>query len=99
MVPMRATSSSSMALIRRPSFTRSAAFARRAFSSSLRSRSFSSPAALSVKVTAISSESRALPVVSTDITRCTSAVVLPVPAAASTTSVVSRSLAIASRSG
>ncbi len=61
----------------------------RAFSSSCRSRSFSSPAAFSVKVTATSPPISQRPVASTRTIRLTSAVVLPVPAAASTTSVSS----------
>ena len=74
----------------------SVAFAR-ARSSSSRSRSFSSPAAFSVNVTATISTIVARPVASTRRMRFTSSVVLPVPAAASTISVSSRSLAIAAR--
>ncbi len=62
----------------------------RACSISSRSRSFSSPAAFSVKVTATISPMRARPSASVFTIRATSSVVLPVPAAASTTSVVSR---------
>ena len=66
-------------------------------SSSCRRRSFSSPAAFSVNVTATRFPTPAFPVASTRTIRRTSSVVLPVPAAASTTNVESRSLAIASR--
>ena len=69
----------------------------RALSISPRSRSFSSPAAFSVKVTATIRSSSARPPASAATIRLTSAVVLPVPAAASTISVVSRSLRIRSR--
>ena len=67
-------------------------------SSSSRSRSFSSPAAFSVKVTATICCIAAVPVRITLTMRPTSAVVLPVPAAASTMYEWSRSLAICSRS-
>ena len=67
---------------------------RRAFSSSRRRRSFSSPAAFSVNVTATSRSIVVRPVASTRRMRLTSSVVLPVPAAASTTSVSSSACSI-----
>src|SRR5215207_2333155 len=70
----------------------------RAFSSSVRMRSFSSPAAFSVNVTATMSLIFARPVATSRTMRATSSVVLPVPAAASTTRVSSRALRIKSRS-
>ena len=69
----------------------------RARSSRSRSRSFSSPAAFSVNVTATISPTSARPSASIVTIRPTSSVVLPVPAAASTISVSSRLVAIASR--
>ena len=60
----------------------------RALSSRSRSRSLSSPAAFSVNVTATMSRTSALPSAMMRTIRPTSAVVLPVPAAASTMSVV-----------
>ena len=62
---------------------------RRSISSRSRSRSFSSPAAFSVNVTATISRTLARPSARTRTIRFTSSVVLPVPAAASTTSVSS----------
>ena len=58
-------------------------------SSRCRRRSFNSPAAFSVNVTATISRTLARPSASTRTIRFTSSVVLPVPAAASTTSVSS----------
>ena len=66
-------------------------------SSRSRNRSLSSPAAFSVKVTATISPTLALPSAMMRTMRPTSAVVLPVPAAASTMSVVSRAVAMSLR--
>ena len=70
----------------------------RARSSLSRRRSFSSPAAFSVKVTASIWSTRALPVARTLTIRVTSSVVFPVPAAASTSSDSSSEVRIRSRS-
>src|SRR5208282_6344664 len=69
----------------------------RARSISPRSRNLSSPAAFSVNVTATIRASSPRPDPITDTIRFTSAVVLPVPAAASITSVTPRSSRIRSR--
>ncbi len=62
-----------------------------------RSRSFNSPAAFSVKVTATILSTVVRPSARIRTIRPTSSVVLPVPAAASTTSVSSRAVAISAR--
>src|SRR5678816_729231 len=69
----------------------------RATSSASRSRSLSSPAAFSVKVTATMPCTSARPLARIRTIRFTSSVVLPVPAAASTTSVSSSAVAMVCR--
>ncbi len=69
----------------------------RATSSASRSRSFNSPAAFSVNVTATIPFTSARLLARMRTMRFTSSVVLPVPAAASTTSVSSRAVAMACR--
>ena len=83
MVPMKARSSDRAASARRACTTGSSSPARRC-SSSWRTRSFMLPAAACVKVTA-TMVSTGVPAAITSTMRPTSAVVLPVPAEASTT--------------
>src|SRR5712691_9114411 len=96
MVLTWASSSVSSASSSAAQTARSVAFAR-SRSSSSRSLSFSSPAAFSVNVTATISFIVARPVARICRIRAISSVVLPVPAAASTISVSSRSFEIACR--
>ena len=96
-VPMRASSSCGSAPVRSWRASAGRPGSCRARSISPRSRSFSSPAAVSVKVTATMPSRRPRPAMRTATMRPTSSVVLPVPAAASTTSVVSRSPRMRSR--
>ena len=92
---MRASSSSSSA---RSSRSRSSGVASvRAFSISLRRRSFISPAAFSVNVTATIRSSVPAPARTSPTMRPTRAVVLPVPAAASTKKLVPNSVRIRRR--
>ena len=95
MVPIGAASSLARAAVSRDSSSGEAPC--RAFSSSERRRSFISPAARSVKVTARMRSSAVAPLRTSATMRATSSVVLPVPAAASTIKVARRSPRMRSR--
>ena len=94
MVPIRASSRCDKALISRADFSALISSALRARSISARKRNFNSPAAFSVNVTATMRSSVLMPSETIATIRPTRAVVLPVPAAASTNRVVPKSLRI-----
>ena len=93
-VPIRASSRWDKAFANRSDLSGVTSFALRARSISARNRSFISPAAFSVKVTATMRSSVLTPSQIKATIRPTSAVVLPVPAAASTNNVVPKSVRI-----
>ena len=95
MVPMRAASNSSSPSSKRVASSPEASA--RAASIAVRRRSFISPAAFSVNVTETIWDNRAFPVDTNATMRPTSAVVFPVPAAASPINVSSKLERMASR--